>query len=205
MQNDFGSIGGMFEQAGVDISEIRAMIPVMAALINNARSAGMKIVFLKMAFRADLSDAGLPDSPNWLKHLPLRAGEHVVAPTGVASRVLVRDTWNTDIVDELRPNPEDVVLYKHRFSGFYETELDSILRGSGIDTLLFVGATTSVCVESTVRDAMFRDFHCLVVEDCVAEPIGADLPRSNHEASLLVLQILFGSVTDSQSVEAAFA
>jgi len=205
MQNDFGSIGGMFEQAGVDISEIRAMIPAMAALINNARSAGMKIVFLKMAFRADLSDAGLPDSPNWLKHLPLRAGEHVVAPTGVASRVLVRDTWNTDIVDELRPNPEDVVLYKHRFSGFYETELDSILRGSGIDTLLFVGATTSVCVESTVRDAMFRDFHCLVVEDCVAEPIGAGLPRSNHEASLLVLQILFGSVTDSQSVEAAFA
>lgn len=205
MQNDFGSIGGMFEQAGVDISEIRAMIPAMAALINSARCAGMKIVFLKMAFRADLSDAGLPDSPNWLKHLPLRAGEHVVAPTGVASRVLVRDTWNTDIVDELRPSPEDVVLYKHRFSGFYETELDSILRGFGIDTLLFVGATTSVCVESTVRDAMFRDFHCLVVEDCVAEPIGAGLPRSNHEASLLVLQILFGSVTDSQSVEAAFA
>ena len=205
MQNDFGSIGGMFEQAGVDISEIRAMIPAMAALINSARCAGMKIVFLKMAFRADLSDAGLPDSPNWLKHLPLRAGEHVVAPTGVASRVLVRDTWNTDIVDELRPSPEDVVLYKHRFSGFYETELDSILRCFGIDTLLFVGATTSVCVESTVRDAMFRDFHCLVVEDCVAEPIGAGLPRSNHEASLLVLQILFGSVTDSQSVEAAFA
>ena len=205
MQNDFGSIGGMFEQAGVDISEIRAMIPAMAGLINVARRAGMKIVFLKMAFRADLSDAGLPDSPNWLKHVPLKAGEHVVAPTGVASRVLVRDTWNTDIVDELRPSSEDLVLYKHRFSGFFETELDSILRSSGIETLLFVGATTSVCVESTVRDAMFRDFHCLVVEDCVAEPIGAGLPRSNHEASLLVLQTLFGSVTDSQSVEAAFA
>ena len=205
MQNDFGSIGGMFEQAGVDISGIRAMIPTIAALINGARRAGMKIIFLKMAFRADLSDAGLPDSPNWLKHVPLRAGEHVVAPTGVASRVLVRDTWNTDIVDELRPRPLDVVLYKHRFSGFYETELDSILRGSGIDTLLFVGATTSVCVESTVRDAMFRDFQCLIVEDCVAEPIGADLPRSNHEASLLVLQTLFGSVTDSKSVEAALA
>ena len=205
MQNDFGSIGGMFEQAGVDISRIRATIPAIAALIDGARRSGMKIVFLKMAFRADLSDAGLPDSPNWLKHVPLKVGEHVVAPTGVASRVLVRDTWNTDIVEELRPRPEDVVLYKHRFSGFYETELDSILRGSGIDTLLFVGATTSVCVESTVRDAMFRDFQCLIVEDCVAEPIGADLPRSNHEASLLVIQTLFGSITDSKSVEAALA
>ena len=205
MQNDFGSIGGMFEQAGVDISEIRAMIPSMAALIDGARRVGMKVVYLKMAFRADLSDAGLPDSPNWLKHVPLKAGEHMFAPTGAASRVLVRDTWNTDIVDELRPLAEDVVLYKHRFSGFYQTELDSILRGSGIDTLLFVGATTSVCVESTFRDAMFRDFQCLIVEDCVAEPIGADLPRTNHEASLLVLQTLFGSVTDSKSVAVAFA
>ena len=203
MQNDFGSVGGMFEQAGIDISDIRATIPAIAELIDNARRSGMKIVFLKMAFRADLSDAGAPDSPNWLKHLPLRAGAHAVAPTGAASRVLVRDTWNTDIVDELQPGSEDVVLYKHRFSGFFETDLDSILRASGIDTLLFVGATTSVCIESTVRDAMFRDFHCLVVEDCVAEPIGAELSRSNHDASLLVLQILFGSVTDSRSVVAA--
>ncbi len=74
------------------------MIPTISALISGARRAGMKIVFLKVAFRADLSDAGLPDSPNWLKYVPLRAGEHVVAPTGAASRVLVRDTWNTDIV-----------------------------------------------------------------------------------------------------------
>ena len=60
MQNDFGSVGGMFEQAGIDISDIRATIPAIAELIDNARRSGMKIVFLKMAFRADLSDAGLP-------------------------------------------------------------------------------------------------------------------------------------------------
>ena len=116
MQNDFGSVGGMFEQAGIDISGIRATIPITVDLIDTARRAGMKIVFLKMAFRADLSDAGAPDSPNWLKHQPFRPGEHVVAPTGVASRVLIRDTWNTDLIDELRATPDDVVLYKHRFS-----------------------------------------------------------------------------------------
>ena len=62
---------------------------------------------------------------------------------------------------------------------------------------MVTGWTTSVCVESTVRDAMFRDYHCVVLADCTAEPIGNDLLRSNHEASLLTIQLLFGWVSDS--------
>jgi len=157
----------------------------------------MLVIYLKMAFRADLSDAGGPDAPNWLKHLPLRAGEITTTPRGTASRILVRDTWNTDIVDELRPDASDIVLYKHRYSGFYQTDLDTVLKSRDITSLVFAGWTTSVCVESTVRDAMFRDYHCLVLEDCTAEPIGNGLPRSNHEATLLAIQILFGWVSDS--------
>ena len=88
----------------------------------------MLVIYLKMAFRADLSDAGGPDAPNWLKHLPLRAGEITTTPQGTASRILVRDTWNTDIVDELRPDASDIVLYKHRYSGFYQTDLDTVLK-----------------------------------------------------------------------------
>ena len=72
-------------------------------------------------------------------------------------------------------------------------------------TLLVVGATTSVCVDSTVRDAIFRDFHCLVLEDCTAEPIGATLARSNHDATLLTLELLFANVTNSQSLTSAIA
>ncbi len=60
-------------------------------------------------------------------------------------------------------------------------------------------------MESTVRDAMFRDFHCVVLSDCTAEPIGADTERSNHEASLLVLQLLFASISDSDALLAALA
>jgi len=67
----------------------------------------------------------------------------------------------------------DTVRYKHRYSWFYGTDLDAVLRERGVTTLIVVGATTSVCVDSTVRDAVFRDFHCLVLEDCTAEPIGA--------------------------------
>jgi ureidoacrylate peracid hydrolase len=118
---------------------------------------------------------------------------------------VIRDTWNTAIINEVTPHSDDLIVWKHRFSGFFETALHDLLRAEEIDTLLFVGATTSICVESTVRDAMYRDYHCLIIEDCVAEPIGYDLPRSNHDASLLTLQILFGSITNSTAVHAALA
>ena len=57
-----------------------------------------------------------------------------------------------------------------------------------------------MCVESTVRDAMARDFHCIVVEDAVAEPIGAGLARSNHEASMLTMELLFAWITNSEQI-----
>jgi len=127
----------------------------------------------------------------------LGVGKTVRAPNGTESRILIRDTWNTDILSELKPRPDDVVLYKHRFSGFYQTDLDSILKNQGVKYLVVTGCTTSVCVESTVRDAMFRDYLCVLLADCMGEPIGYGLPRSNHEASLLVIQTLFGWVSDS--------
>lgn len=116
---------------------------------------------------------------------------------------MIRDTWNTDIIDELPLGPTDLTVYKHRFSGFFETDLDDLLKARGVTHLVFVGCTTSVCVESTMKDAMFRDYHCLILEDCVDEAIGDGLPRSNHEASLLVMQLLVGWVADSACFEAA--
>ena len=203
MQNDFGSPDGMFGRAGIDLTGIRATIEPTRKVLASARRNGIKIVYLKMAFRPDLSDAGVPDAPNWLKHLPMRAGETVTAPDGSLSRVLVRDTWNTEIVPELAPEAGDIVVYKHRFSGFFETELDATLKAGGIRNLVFTGCTTSVCVESTIKDAMFRDYHCLLLEDCTAEAIGAGLPRSNHDATVLVIQLLVGWVSDSATWLAA--
>ena len=197
MQNDFGDPDGMFGRAGIDLVGIRATIAPTSLVLAAARRCGMRVVYLKMAFRSDLSDAGAPDAPNWLKHLPMKAGEVVAAPDGTPSRILIRDTWNTEIIDELTPEPDDVVLYKHRYSGFFETNLDAILKDWGIRNLVFAGCTTSVCVESTIKDAMFRDYHCLLLEDCTAEAIGDGLPRSNHDATLLVIQLLVGWVSDS--------
>ncbi len=204
MQNDFASVGGMFVRAGIDVSSIRAIVEPTALTIDAARRAGVMVCYLKMGFQADLSDAGQPHSPTWLKHLPFDVGATVESPHGAQSRILIRDTWNTEIISELTPDSGDLVVYKHRYSGFFETPLEAELRRRGIETIFFVGATTSVCVESTVRDAMARDFHCVVIEDCVAEPIGANFERSNHEASLLTLELLFASIANSAAVISAF-
>jgi ureidoacrylate peracid hydrolase len=198
MQNDFAAKGGMFDRAGIDVSMIQAAIAPTARVLKSAREQGIKVVYLKMAFRADLSDAGLPDSPNWRVHSPAHVGDSVRAPDGTESRILIRDTWNTEIVSELQPQAGDAVVYKHRYSGFYQTDLENILREMNAKYLVITGCTTSVCVESTVRDAMFRDYSCLLLTDCMAEPIGRDFPRSNHDASLLLIQTMFGWICRSE-------
>ena len=198
MQNDFGSQGGLFDHAGIDISIIRRAIEPTRKVLAAARNAGIRIIYLKMGFRPDLSDLGAEDSPNRLRHLRFGVGQASIAPDGRQGRFLVRDTWNTDIVAELTPQAGDLVLYKHRFSGFYETELDNVLRRLETRNLIFTGCTTSVCVDSTIRDAMFRDYRCVLLADCTGEPIGGDLARSNHEASLLTVQALLGWVSSSQ-------
>jgi len=198
MQNDFCSKGGLFDRTGINISPVQKAVGPTRKVLSAVRAAGIKIVYLKMGFLPDLSDLGDDDSPNRERHLRFGAGQPSLAPDGRQGWFLIRDTWNTDVIDELRPQPEDVVLYKRRFSGFYQTELDDILRKLGIRNLIFTGCTTSVCVDSTIRDAMFRDYRCVLLADCVGEPIGSELPRSNHEASLLTIEMLFGWVSNSE-------
>jgi ureidoacrylate peracid hydrolase len=196
MQNDFGSEGGLLQRAGLGLSLIRATVPRTATVLAAARAAGIPVIYLKMGFRPDLSDAGAPDSPNRVRHLAYGTGKSVRAPDGRASRILIRDTWNTDILTELAPQPHDTVLYKTRFSGFYQTDLDAILERSAIKNLIVAGWTTSTCVEASIRDAMYRGYCCVLLKDCTAEPVGAGVPGCGDET----LQRLagFGWVSGSE-------
>jgi ureidoacrylate peracid hydrolase len=203
MQNDFGSQGGMFDRAGIDISQIQAAIAPTGRVIEAARKSGVPVIFLKMGFRADLSDAGAPDSPNRIKHEAMHIGEAVHAPDGTLGRILVRDTWNTEIVSELKPHAGDIEIWKARYSGFYQTDLESVLQRLNAKYLVIAGCTTSVCVESTMRDAMFRDYSCILLADCTAEPIGHNRPTNNHKASLFLMEALFGWIALSESFVAA--
>jgi ureidoacrylate peracid hydrolase len=200
MQHDFAAPDGMFGRAGIPLDGIRAVIEPTRRVLDTARQAGMLIVYLTMQYAEDLSNLGTATAPNRTRHLAMGVGQPVDAPDGTNSRVLVRDTWNTKIIDELAPHSDDVVIPKHRYSGFFETELDAVLRHRGISSLIFTGCTTSVCVESTLRDAFYRDYRCLLLTDCCAEAVGSDQTRTNHDATLTVIEALFGWTTDSDQL-----
>jgi ureidoacrylate peracid hydrolase len=192
MQHDFGSPGGMFDAAGIDISCIRSVVPSIRQVLDGARQAGVPVVHVRMAHAPDLSDAGELDGPHRVKHTRMRVGE---------SDALVEGAWNTEILPELAPLAGEPVITKTRYSGFYDTDLDDTLRSLGVRYLVVTGCTTSICVESTVRDAMFRGYTCLVLEDCTAEPIG----QENHDSTLRAIQLLFGWTAESDALLRALA
>jgi ureidoacrylate peracid hydrolase len=204
MTNDFGSKGGMFDRAGIDISPIQQAVAPTAQVLGAARKKGIKVIYLSMAYLPDLSDVGPPESPNWFVHVQhLHVGTKVRAPDGTETRILIRDSWGTRVLNELRPETGEPLIYKTRYSGFYNTELDQTLRALGVRYLVITGCTTSVCVESTIRDAMFWNYSPILLSDCSAEPIGHNLARANFESSLLVIETLLGWVSESAQFVAA--
>jgi ureidoacrylate peracid hydrolase len=216
MQNDFGAKGGLFDVAGIDISGIRATVQPTARVLESARSAGMPVVYVKFGLRPDLLDLFEPGSPLRDRFLSYGVGTSTQGPDGHEGRIAIRDTWNTDIIDELTPQPGDPTVYKHGYSAFHETELDLVLRGLSVKYLIVTGCTTSVCVETAIREAHARGYCCILLEDCTAEPIGRGakgyigVPGSagssggaNYDATLVLIQTAFGWVSNSESVTTA--
>src|SRR6267154_4513492 len=89
MQNDFGAKGGMFDRAGIDISGIQKAVAPISKVLDLARQCDIKIIYLKMGFRPDLSDLGSPESVNRVRHLRFGVGQTMHAPDGSESRILI--------------------------------------------------------------------------------------------------------------------
>lgn len=166
MQNAFASQGGMFDLSGMDISGAQRVIASLKNVMEIARLAGVQIVHVRMAYDPDLANSGGADSPNWHKELALLLMRKRPELKG---RVLTEGEWDAEIVDELKPQPEDWVVTKTRYSGFHGTPLDSMLRTRGIRTLFFAGIATNVCVESTLRDAFFHDYWPVLLRDATMQ------------------------------------
>jgi ureidoacrylate peracid hydrolase len=196
MQNAFVSKGGMFDLAGFDISKSADVVKVHEHLLPACRAAGVKVIYLVIAFRPDLRDAGDPNSPAYHKELALRM---MRARPELAGKLLIDGGWDAAVVDALAPQPGDLVIRKTRYSGFCRTELEATLRAGGIRHLLFTGVATNVCVESTARDALFADFWPVMIEDAMNH----SGPDFNRQATLWNFEHVFGWVTDSDAVIAA--
>ncbi|MGH7488800.1 MAG: isochorismatase family protein [bacterium] len=166
MQNAFATEGGMMDLSGMDIAPAQQVIKVLRQVLDAARQAEILVVYLQMAYDAKLSNSGGPESPNWHKELALLLMRKRPETKG---KVLTEGQWDWEVVDELRPQPQDLVVSKSRYSGFCGTTLDSLLRTRGIKTLFFTGIATNVCVESTLRDAFFLDYWPILLRDATMQ------------------------------------
>lgn len=191
MQNAFAAKGGVFDLAGVDISQAAQIIRVIREILEGAREAGIKVVYLQMGYKEDLSDSGGPNSPNWHKELALILMRN---RSELRGKLLTEGTWDFAIVDELRPHPGDLAVVKSRYSGFAGTRLDSILRTRQIQFLFFAGVATNVCVESTLRDAYFLDYWPILITDATMQAGPAFL----QQATIQNVESHFGWTLTSQ-------
>jgi ureidoacrylate peracid hydrolase len=150
------------------------LVPPMRRLLSQARKAGIPVVYVNDSHRP-----GLREDREFKKR-----SEHCIEAT-----------WGAAVIDDLKPKKKDFVVLKHRFSGFYDTDLDLTLKDLRIDTVIVMGVVTNICVRSTIHDAFFRGYKVLVPRDCVMAT-----SEREQESSLYDIETHFGDVTSSAMI-----
>lgn len=180
VQNDYCHENGALSKFGRKASDIRRMVPRLKEIVEKARQTQVPVVHVRMANNEHTkSDA-------YLEHRSRRSGGD--------RQVCQEGTWGADFY-EIKPQPGEPVVTKHRYSAFVNTNFETILRARGIKTVILAGVTTDVCVESTARDAFMRDYHVLFLSDCT----GVDDPAV-QQATLERIDRYFGHVVSSEEV-----
>ena len=192
MQNAYASQGGYLDLAGFDVSATRPVIDNINTAVAAARAAGMLIIWFQNGWDDQYVEAGGPGSPNYHNSTALKTMRQRPELQG---KLLAKGGWDYQLVDELTPQEGDIVLPKPRYSGFFNTPLDSILRSRGIRHLVFTGIATNVCVESTLRDGFFLEYFGIVLEDATHQAG----PAFAQQAALFNIETFFGWVSDVES------
>jgi ureidoacrylate peracid hydrolase len=196
VQNAYASPGGYLDLAGFDVSGTGPVIARIARAVAAARAAGIRILWFQNGWDPGYAEAGGPGSPNWHKSNALKTMRR---NPGLNSQLLAKGSWDYALVDALKPEPGDIVMGKPRYSGFYNTALDSTLRARGVNTLVFTGIATNVCVESTLRDGFHREYFGIVLADATHQAG----PESLHHGALANIETFFGWVSDVAAFAAA--
>ena len=197
MQNAYSTEGGYVDLAGFDISGAKGTIANIKKTLDAARAAGVQVIYFQNGWDKDYVEAGGPGSPNWHKSNALKTMRKRPELQG---QLLAKGTWDYAIVDELQPQPGDILVPKTRYSGFFNTNMDSVLRARGIRNLVFVGIATNVCVESTLRDGFMLEYFGTVLEDATHQA-GPDFVQ---KAALYNIETFFGWVSSTADFKGAF-
>lgn len=171
LQNDFLDTEGWYAKSGVDTSHMRQVIEPTKELIREAREASVPIVWTRHGFREETAGPFFELRP-FLRDGGLRP-----------------DTWGYDVYGEFTVEENDFVSHKSRLSAFYCTDLDVILRGLNTETVLCAGVLTNQCVAATSKDASFRDYKPIVIEECT----GTTLPHL-HQPALEMIKVGWAEV-----------
>lgn len=188
MQNAYASPGGYVDLAGFDIAGAAGAISQIAAVLETARAAGVQVIYLQNGWDPDYVEAGGPNSPNWHKSNALKT---MRARPELAGQLLARGGWDYALVDALAPQPGDICLHKTRYSAFFNSQLDSVLRARDIRNIVFVGIASNVCVESTLRDGFHLEYFGIMLDDATHH-LGPDFVR---EATVYNVEKFFGWVS----------
>jgi nicotinamidase-related amidase len=154
-------------RAGRPIDHARAAIAPQRALLDATRAAGVRIVYINHATLPDQAGASGP----WL--------EARGRATYSVEDLCLAGSWGAQVVDELAPQPGDLVVQKYRYSGFAGTNLDLLLRSARVETVICAGVSTNACVESTAREAFSHDYYVIYTSDACAS-----WDQGLHEATL---------------------
>jgi ureidoacrylate peracid hydrolase len=154
VQNDYIHEDGALSRMGKDTAPLRAVVPNIQALVELARDAGVVRIFVRQ------THSHWFNTPGWLTR---GRGAGVIAVDRIP---LVEDgTWGAEFY-EVEPRHDELVVTKHRYSGFAYTPLELALRAKEKDTVVLCGTTTDVCVEATALDAVMRGFSPVLISDC---------------------------------------
>jgi ureidoacrylate peracid hydrolase len=171
-QNDFLHEDGWYAQHGIDISHMRRIVQPTKELVAEARRKGVPVVWTRHGY-ADAAEAGpFLELRPFLKEGGLR-----------------RRTWGWELYGEFDVDPADPIVEKNRLSAFFNTNLEDVLRALDAETVLIGGVLTNQCIAATSKDACFRDFKPIVVEECT----GTTLPHL-HEPAIEMMRVGWAEV-----------
>ena len=182
VQNGFVSKGGSYDLLGMETSHYREVIPKIRDLINLCKNVRIPI-FYTQAFR---ESSGIDLLTRSHKILPKSREERIKKKP-----ICVRETWDAEIVNDIKPAEGDHVVIKRRDSAFHDTEIGVWLRSLNIDTLIFCGIDTSICVESSLRDAFNIGYDVVLISDATAST-----NKKHYESTLENVKGYYGIVMD---------